>query len=424
MPTAKEMMKVASSQVGVKESPANSNRTKYGEAFGLNGEPWCFIFEWWCGKTAAEKYGGENPFPHNSNAAYGQDEIVSRKGGKWILEKTTSTTAKRSALLKLEAGDCVDFDFGRVDAYRDHTGLVESVSGEYVYCIEGNTSPDGSGGSQSNGGMVCRKKRHYSLICSAARPKYDKEKKVEKKTYPGKFPSLIAFTGDLIAQEAKRLAWPYGTPKRKRIYPIGRPTVAFRRALNKVFPNRRSWNRQAAAGASCDVAMATTVRAVGYDKHMPRGGSDQPKHFAKHKDKWKRLKVKDWKDMKPGDVICIGNHRAIYVGDGWTCEAGFGGKRYMTTIKAKNYKPGRKFYAVYRPKKAMRKCFKRGDKGRQVKRLQRLLKWLGYYKGTPDGVFGRLTEEAVVLFKRDNNFEKINGLFGAKSLRVAKKLKR
>lgn len=36
-----------------------------------------------------------------------------------------------------------------------HTGIVEKVSGSYVYTIEGNTS--GTGGVVSNGGGVCRK---------------------------------------------------------------------------------------------------------------------------------------------------------------------------------------------------------------------------------------------------------------------------
>lgn len=169
MATAKQVMKYARSQIGYCESPKNSNRTKYGRAFGVNGEPWCFIFEWACG-NAVDK--NNNPFPHNFNAAYGQDEIVSKKGGKWIMKKNKSRSAREAALKKYRAGDCVDFDFGAMDAYRRHTGLVDHVAGEFVYCIEGNTTPDGKSGSQSNGGCVALKKRHYSAICSCARPKY------------------------------------------------------------------------------------------------------------------------------------------------------------------------------------------------------------------------------------------------------------
>lgn len=169
MATAKQIMNYARSQIGYCESPRNSNRTKYGKAFGVNGEPWCFIFEWACGNAVDKK---NNPFPHNSNAAYGQDEIVSKKGGKWILKKNKSRSARKAALKKYREGDCVDMDFGAMDAYRRHTGLVDHVAGDFVYVVEGNTTPDGKSGSQANGGCVAIKKRHYSAICSCARPKY------------------------------------------------------------------------------------------------------------------------------------------------------------------------------------------------------------------------------------------------------------
>lgn len=180
MPTAKQVMAIANAQIGVKESPKNSNKTKYGKAFGENGVPWCFIFEWWCGDSAAKKYGGENPFPHSSNAAYGQDDIINKKGGKWVMKKTKSKATRKAALKKYKLGDCVDFDFGNMSAYRQHTGLVDSVEGYYVWCIEGNTSKSGS---QSNGGMVVKQKRHYTAICSCARPNYDEESKEQKPAF-------------------------------------------------------------------------------------------------------------------------------------------------------------------------------------------------------------------------------------------------
>lgn len=178
MPTAKQFVKVAESQIGVMESPANTNNVKYNtEFYGKHvyggRYSWCAVFEWWCGKTAAEKHGGKNPIPKNANAAYAQDEIVSRMGGKWILKKTTSREKRKAALKKYKAGDIVCFDFGAYDAYRDHTGIVVKVAGDNVITVEGNTSKNGS---QSNGGRVCKKSRHYSTICSCARPEFDKEK--------------------------------------------------------------------------------------------------------------------------------------------------------------------------------------------------------------------------------------------------------
>ena len=181
MPTAKQVMAIAKSQIGVMESPANSNNVKYNTAYyghkvSGSGYSWCAVFEWWCCQQAVKKYGGTNPIPKNSNAAYSQDDII-KKGGKWILQKTKSASARRKALKKYKLGDVVCFDFGAMDAYRDHTGFVLEVSGDWVYTIEGNTSVSGS---QSNGGRVCKKKRHYTDICSCARPKYTAEKKVKK----------------------------------------------------------------------------------------------------------------------------------------------------------------------------------------------------------------------------------------------------
>lgn len=165
MSTASEVLKVAASQIGVCEKPAGSNRTKYGKEFGLNGQPWCAIFLWWCFKHA----GAGNLFPHNANAAYAQDEIVSKCGGSWVMKKNTSKATRQAYLAKAQPGDIVCFDFGKMNAYRQHIGIVESVSGQYLICIEGNTS---KAGSQSNGGMVVRQRRIYTSICSAARPKW------------------------------------------------------------------------------------------------------------------------------------------------------------------------------------------------------------------------------------------------------------
>lgn len=48
MATASDFVKVAASQIGTKEQPANSNLTKYGKWYGLDGNPWCDMFVSWC----------------------------------------------------------------------------------------------------------------------------------------------------------------------------------------------------------------------------------------------------------------------------------------------------------------------------------------------------------------------------------------
>lgn len=59
-------------------------------------------------------------------------------------------------------GDVVLFDWGG-DGVADHVGLCEANRGSYLQTIEGNTS-SGSGGSQSNGGVVARRTRGFGTI--------------------------------------------------------------------------------------------------------------------------------------------------------------------------------------------------------------------------------------------------------------------
>src|SRR5262245_39381108 len=53
---AQARLKTAQGEVGVKESPANSNNQKYGAWYGMNGVPWCAIFCTWADQT------GQNPY--------------------------------------------------------------------------------------------------------------------------------------------------------------------------------------------------------------------------------------------------------------------------------------------------------------------------------------------------------------------------
>ena len=183
MASVKEVLKIARNQIGVCESPANSNRTKYGKDYGWNGTFWCAIFAWWCGWMADGKK--TKTIAKNASDAYIQEETV-KLGGSWVMKKNKSKDTRKNYLTKAKPGDLVSFDFGAMDAVRDHTGLVESVSGNYLICIEGNTSESGS---QSNGGMVCRQRRIYTSVCSAVRPKYS-DQSYKPQNYTGSFPAL------------------------------------------------------------------------------------------------------------------------------------------------------------------------------------------------------------------------------------------
>lgn len=178
--TANKVLAKAKSQLGIMESPAGSNNVKYntwyyGRRVYGSSYAWCSVFLAWCFYQCEKN---NKTFPRNANAAYAQDEVVSKCGGKWIMRKTASTATKRAGCAKMKAGDIVTFDFGANDGYRRHIGIFAYKKNGYYYCYEGNTSISGS---QSNGGRVCLKVRRYIDICAIARPNYD-VKKVAKKT--------------------------------------------------------------------------------------------------------------------------------------------------------------------------------------------------------------------------------------------------
>lgn len=149
---ASDVIAVAASQVGITESPANSNKQKYGEAYGWNGVPWCMQFVWWCFREA----GLSALFYDGGKTAYCPDYV------KWAKHNGTWVTKD------YKPGDIVLMDF-KGNGEAGHVGIVESVSDEGLNTIEGNTS----GTNQDNGGAVMRRFRTWRYILGAARPAYD-----------------------------------------------------------------------------------------------------------------------------------------------------------------------------------------------------------------------------------------------------------
>lgn len=153
-----DIVAVAKKEIGVKESPPDSNKVKYntwyyGREVSGAAYPWCMVFvQWCCAQT-----------------------------GVAVPVKTASCSALlNAAKAKGEAvysgykpGDVVIYDFGN-DGKIDHCGIVENAYGSTVIAIEGNTGV----GNDSNGGEVMRRTRSTSTIVGAWRPK-----EVETVTY-------------------------------------------------------------------------------------------------------------------------------------------------------------------------------------------------------------------------------------------------
>ena len=138
-------LKEAIKWLGYKESPNGSNQNKFGAWYGMNGQPWCAMFCTWCYEEGAA--GGSQSFAKGSYYSYVPYVVADARNRLRGLSTTGSPIP----------GDLVCFDWG-FDGLFDHIGVFEEGSASAFSTIEGNTSPD-SGGSQSNGGQVCRKSR-------------------------------------------------------------------------------------------------------------------------------------------------------------------------------------------------------------------------------------------------------------------------
>lgn len=164
MATASDLLAVARGELGIKESPANSNRVKYNTAYygrEVSGSayPWCAAFVWWCCQQA----------------------------GVALPIKTASCSALRTAARSVnmwvtggyKPGDIVIYDWDG-DGVAEHCGIVESVDGSVVTAIEGNTST----GNDSDGGEVMRRYRSTSFILGAVRPAYEEEETMDNAPSP------------------------------------------------------------------------------------------------------------------------------------------------------------------------------------------------------------------------------------------------
>ena len=146
-----DIIKKAKGEVGYTENPPNSNKTKYGKWYGMDGQPYCCIFIMWL-------FGDDRPFPKTASCT------------------TLMNFFKKNGKLKLTPmfGDLVflNFDKNPDKSVAKHIGIVVEVHDQYVRTIEGNTSSDEKG-SQDNGGVVAYKKRYLGKnICGFGRVDY------------------------------------------------------------------------------------------------------------------------------------------------------------------------------------------------------------------------------------------------------------
>lgn len=164
----------------------------------------------------------------------------------------------------------------------------------------------------------------------------------------------------------------------------------------------------------------------------------------------------NFKDIVPGEIVHMPGHVGIYIGSGLAVECspkwknrvqitavGNIGKKhgYNTRVwtnhgklKFINYKKiedtketniatSKKGYTGKFPSLGIKGYLKKGDKGKQVKRLQEFLNWCINAKLNIDGSFGPATEKAVKKYQKKYGLVE-DGNFGPASLKKAKSIKK
>jgi hypothetical protein len=142
----------AITHLGLTESPPNSNRTHFGEWFGVNGVAWCNIFVSYCfnvgaGYTICDGFKGAGVKAGKGCAYVPTTEAWLRVASLWV------------GRTEPQAGDIAIYNWDGKGP--EHIGIVEaSLGGGQFTAIEGNTSV----GSDSNGGAVMRRTRKLTQV--------------------------------------------------------------------------------------------------------------------------------------------------------------------------------------------------------------------------------------------------------------------
>lgn len=156
-----KVLALAAADIGYGEEPLGSNNTKFGAAYGLQGQPWCVMAPWYWFREAGERmafFGG------GKTASCGT--LL-----RWYREQGLTVPVE-----EIQRGDIAILNFsGTKDT--QHCGLVTQTwwgphGLDRFETIEGNTT-NGKGGGEW---YVAQKIRYPSQLVAVCRPQYQPEK--------------------------------------------------------------------------------------------------------------------------------------------------------------------------------------------------------------------------------------------------------
>lgn len=143
---------IALAQVGIKESPPHSNRTKYGKWYGLDGFPWCAQFACWIYDQACTPLALANPLVglQSKNGFSHVTTVFAKMPKAWIL---------RPSELPLPM-DLFMYDHDNEPLGPGHVEVCVGISsnGRNAILVGGNTRPLGKATPEElrSGGTVAK----------------------------------------------------------------------------------------------------------------------------------------------------------------------------------------------------------------------------------------------------------------------------
>jgi peptidoglycan hydrolase-like protein with peptidoglycan-binding domain len=145
------VLDIAEKENGTREFPVSSNKTKYGEWYGLNGAPWCAIFVSWVFDQAG------HPLGH----------IDTSRGFQYCPSAFNYWKSNNCLTESPQPADIVIFDWNG-DGTCDHTGIFIKwiEQGKTFQTWEGNTAL----GNDSHGGRVMQRSRHAASVKAFVNP--------------------------------------------------------------------------------------------------------------------------------------------------------------------------------------------------------------------------------------------------------------
>lgn len=326
--TADMVVATALAEVGVKESPKNSNKVKYntwfyGREVKGAGYPWCMVFVEWCFAHVKEpakpfkkptgKYTGTIAKPKLKKGSKGTQVVYLQKFLTWYGIKTSA-----------------DGKFGKnTEASLKKFQKAEKIGVDGVY---GNNS--------------YKHAKAYEYIPPKSTLTPTKTTTPTKTSTATKKAVTAPKNAQKILTKMKDLAWAYGTPKKKYEYKTGAPKAVCKKAMKKY-----GWASNKAELSDCGNFVSTVVREAGVDKTF-KALHGVKTAFPKTEKNFNIVfkgKAIPSGFLKAGDIIRYKKtngkqHAMFYFGDGKVCEAShhnlFGvirkdTKRYNTQSKKK-----------------------------------------------------------------------------------------